>query len=344
MPILPMYSLRSNGKRAPEYSIDAPPSYHEVSGSELYPLERITTYVVQPRWPIKAKRQVAVCPIGSSREEAIAIVHSAFPLLAAYPAQRIEILALVSVPTRRNLIGLGQQWLAHERWVIVRDEAWSALRSSPPIRLRVQIKDGPGDEAARKKRYRLHMIIAVCFILAFVAGVSAIVYLCRRTELAMDRKGDGGVGKSAVTYTLEPRWPIKGVRQDVLGVLGATKEETIAIVQEIFPHLSACPPHRVEFLSRVSSSGSAKVTNDRWASIMDEAWASFGKTPPSHLKVQIQDGPGEEAARNRRQKIQVAAGIGGAITLFLAPPFTVWLCGGMDTLGPPPGWTPPGGH
>jgi hypothetical protein len=36
--------------------------------------------------------------------------------------------------------------------------------------------------------------------------------------------GAGGVGKSAVTYTFEPRWPVKGVRQDVLGVLGATKE------------------------------------------------------------------------------------------------------------------------
>lgn len=36
--------------------------------------------------------------------------------------------------------------------------------------------------------------------------------------------GDGGVGKSALTYTFEPRWPVKGVRQDVLGVLGATKE------------------------------------------------------------------------------------------------------------------------
>jgi hypothetical protein len=142
-------------------------------------------------------------------QEAIAILHSAFPFLAAYPARRIEIFALVSAPTMRNFIGLGQQWLAREKWVIVRDDAWSALRSSPPIRIKVQIKDGPGDEAASKspslrtndanaadipgkKRYRLHMIIAVCFILAFVAGVSAIVYLCRRSESAMDRKSVAG--------------------------------------------------------------------------------------------------------------------------------------------------------
>ena len=40
-----------------------------------------------------------------------------------------------------------------------------------------------------------------------------------------------------------------------------------------------------------------KVAGTTWGPVMDEAWAGFQRTPPTHLKVQIQDGPGDEKTR-----------------------------------------------
>jgi hypothetical protein len=45
----------------------------------------------------------------------------------------------------------------HDKWAIVLDEAWLAFKDKAPNGLRVQIRDGPGDEAASKSQ-----IIALC--------------------------------------------------------------------------------------------------------------------------------------------------------------------------------------
>jgi hypothetical protein len=42
-----------------------------------------------------------------------------------------------------------------------------------------------------------------------------------------------------------------------------------------------------------------RVENDRWAVLMDEAWSRFGDSPPSRLKVQISDLPGEAEEREK---------------------------------------------
>ncbi|WWC90801.1 uncharacterized protein L201_005738 [Kwoniella dendrophila CBS 6074] len=97
-----------------------------------------------------------------------------------------------------------------------------------------------------------------------------------------------------VTYTFIPRWPLKGSFQDALGVLGGTKEETISIVQRGFPLLAEYPPSRIEFLSPVEMDSEGKVINDRWGKILDEAWPGFKHNPPTRLRVQVADLPGDE--------------------------------------------------
>jgi hypothetical protein len=39
------------------------------------------------------------------------------------------------------------------------------------------------------------------------------------------------------------------------------------------------------------------VVDDRWGIVMDEAWARFYKNPPTRLRVQIKDAPGDAEAR-----------------------------------------------
>ncbi|WWC63195.1 uncharacterized protein I303_105795 [Kwoniella dejecticola CBS 10117] len=129
-----------------------------------------------------------------------------------------------------------------------------------------------------------------------------------------------------VTYTFVPRWPIKGSQQDALGVLGETKEDTVAIVQRGFPNLAEYPAHRIEFLSPVEIDSEGKVKGDKWAKIFDEAWPGFKTHPPARLRVQIADLPGDEERRDKREKwiaVYVLAGVfspfwlGGPIVILL---------------------------
>ncbi|WRT68304.1 uncharacterized protein IL334_005280 [Kwoniella shivajii] len=120
-----------------------------------------------------------------------------------------------------------------------------------------------------------------------------------------------------VTYTFVPRWPIKGSQQDALGVLGESKEETIAIVQRGFNTLAEYSPDRIEFLSPVEVDSEGKVRDDRWGKVLDEAWPGFKSNPPRRLRVQIADGPGDEQRRNNREKKIVAAVVTGIFSPFV---------------------------
>lgn len=73
-------------------------------------------------------------------QEAISIVQSGFRDLDAFDADRIELLA----PVNPGEIGL------NDDWGLIMDEAWAKFKSSPPRRLKVQIRDGPGDKEARE--------------------------------------------------------------------------------------------------------------------------------------------------------------------------------------------------
>jgi hypothetical protein len=71
-------------------------------------------------------------------QEAIAIVQRGFPILAEYPEERIVFLVKTCDP--RNLAST---------WVIVMEEAWKMLEANPPVEMRVEIRDAPGDAEAR---------------------------------------------------------------------------------------------------------------------------------------------------------------------------------------------------
>ncbi|WVW85728.1 hypothetical protein I302_107766 [Kwoniella bestiolae CBS 10118] len=125
-----------------------------------------------------------------------------------------------------------------------------------------------------------------------------------------------------VTYTFVPRWPIRGDQQDALGVLGETKEETIAIVQRGFPLLATYPPHRIEFLSPVEMlDAHGRPQPDRWGKIMDEAWVGFRSNPPQRLRVQVADAPGDEERRKKRENFR-----NWLIVVAFITPLTLFFC------------------
>ncbi|WVR03018.1 hypothetical protein IAU60_000007 [Kwoniella sp. DSM 27419] len=103
-----------------------------------------------------------------------------------------------------------------------------------------------------------------------------------------------------VTYTFIPRWPITGSQQDALGVLGETKEETVEIVQRGLPVLAEYSPDRIEFLSPVELDAEGRVKDGRWGKILDETWPTFKHNPPTRLRIQVADLPGDEQRRERR--------------------------------------------
>ncbi|WWD17793.1 hypothetical protein CI109_102235 [Kwoniella shandongensis] len=151
----------------------------------------------------------------------------------------------------------------------------------------------------------------------------------------------GGVHN--VTYTFVPRWPVVGEQQDALGVLGRTKEETIAQVQCGFSILSDYPSNRIEFLVPVPTvadepaTGITRKPEERWGRVMDEAWSTFGTNPPSRLRIQVVDGPGDlegrQALERRKKQRQIMWTViavtcpfwGMASILFIA-----WLSGGLS--------------
>jgi hypothetical protein len=73
-------------------------------------------------------------------------------------------------------------------------------------------------------------------------------------------------------------------------------QDCVGIVQRAFPILSAYPVERIEFLAPIQLDANNGVVGDRWGVIMDEAWSRFDRNPPARLRVQVQDGPGDEAA------------------------------------------------
>ncbi|KAK8866010.1 hypothetical protein IAR55_001161 [Kwoniella newhampshirensis] len=154
-------------------------------------------------------------------------------------------------------------------------------------------------------------------------------------------------GSHNVTYTFVPRWPVLGEQQDALGVLGRTKEETISRVQRGFPQLADYPPNRIEFLVPVPPLAGAEDTtftnnntlnnnnnNDRWGRVMDEAWPGFQASPPTRLRVQVVDGPGDlegrkaiERRKALRNNLIVIACIFSPIWLIGGGSSILWLCG-----------------
>ena len=124
-------------------------------------------------------------------------------------------------------------------------------------------------------------------------------------------QSSGEEGQINVKFSFVPRWPVVGEEQHALCVLGRNKEvssarrayehsssvilqsadnkETTAMIQRYFPALAPYPADRIEYL--------CPIVDDKWGLVMDEAWPGFHRLPPSHLKVQVQDLPGDEAAR-----------------------------------------------
>lgn len=60
--------------------------------------------------------------------------------------------------------------------------------------------------------------------------------------------------------------------------------------------LAAFPPDRVEFLAPMQEVAD-HAKDDQWGLVMDEAWPNFQTSPPTHLRVQVRDQPGDEALR-----------------------------------------------
>ncbi|ORY28202.1 hypothetical protein BCR39DRAFT_505998 [Naematelia encephala] len=154
--------------------------------------------------------------------------------------------------------------------------------------------------------------------------------------------GDGG--PSNVIYTFVPRYPLKGEPQDALGVLGRDKHNTVLIVQRGFPTLAEYPPERIEFLAPVEVDSNGRVVDDRWGTVMEEAWSRFDRDPPSRLRVQVVDLPGdaedrevflrtEQEARDWKEAQAFLTFVAFAITLVAVVTLIIWYNGGFETSG-----------
>ena len=44
------------------------------------------------------------------------------------------------------------------------------------------------------------------------------------------------------------------------------------------------------------------MVNERWGRVMDEAWHRFDRDPPTRLRIQVADMPGEEEEREAHEK------------------------------------------
>lgn len=82
------------------------------------------------------------------------MVKRAFPVLAPFPHHRIqfEVSQIPSGTAGPNASGSGaaQYPPPASEWALCLDEAWPQFRKHPPARMRVMIKDLPGDEGRRE--------------------------------------------------------------------------------------------------------------------------------------------------------------------------------------------------
>ena len=73
-------------------------------------------------------------------------------------------------------------------------------------------------------------------------------------------------------------------------------------MQRGFPTLAEFPSTRIEFFTPVQLDAEGRVVNERWGRVMDEAWRRFDRDPPTRLRVQVADLPGEEEEREAHEK------------------------------------------
>lgn len=74
------------------------------------------------------------------------MVQRAFPTLAKYPAARI-LFEVSDIASSATIPAHPQQYPpARSEWAKVMDEAWPQFRRKPPSRIRVTVKDAPGDD------------------------------------------------------------------------------------------------------------------------------------------------------------------------------------------------------
>lgn len=78
------------------------------------------------------------------------MVQRAFPTLAKYPAGRIAFEVSETAPSNPPPGGVQQYPPARSEWAKVMDEAWPQFKRKPPSRIRVTVRDAPGDESRRE--------------------------------------------------------------------------------------------------------------------------------------------------------------------------------------------------
>ena len=77
-------------------------------------------------------------------KESISIVQCGIPFLAEYPPDRIEFQAPYQADSDNRVVG--------DRWGPIMAEAWAIFDKRPPVYLRVQVIDKPGDRAVREEK------------------------------------------------------------------------------------------------------------------------------------------------------------------------------------------------
>ncbi|WWC90800.1 uncharacterized protein L201_005737 [Kwoniella dendrophila CBS 6074] len=120
-------------------------------------------------------------------------------------------------------------------------------------------------------------------------------YPPRHSDLYISGASGSGTKSHTITYILCKSW---GREDEVLGVLGKSKEETIAITQRIFKELTSIPAERIELLVPFEQDNESGGKNTKWIKISDDAWSirfDNSDDPPKSLKIKMIPTPEEEA-------------------------------------------------
>lgn len=167
----------------------------------------------------------------------------------------------------------------------------------------------------------------------------------------LNSSGPSGSGQPRhnVLYVFEPVYPVPGKREQVVGLLGRSKDECTAIAQRAFPTLLAYPDERIIF--EVCSlpaydlgaqvNGTARATgpapvpgqlptsyppgSQGWSRIMDDAWDQFAVCPPGRLRVRVEESTSDIKLRNRRDLRNIMLAV-------VLPVLTVFVVGGVMVL------------
>ncbi|ORX34424.1 hypothetical protein BD324DRAFT_653201 [Kockovaella imperatae] len=114
--------------------------------------------------------------------------------------------------------------------------------------------------------------------------------------------------------------PAGGSKRRVMSILPRTKAETIEKVQNAFPLLADVNPNRIQFETLVNPG--SPIVEQRWAIVLDEAWAKLVESKPETLILSLLAEPldpesaGAALKKTKRRTTMIRYGFVAVLSFF----------------------------